>query len=162
MNEPRAALPYMPGYDEMIEASGGKTLPWSWALARLAECRNIWLTTLRPEGGPHMMPIWGLWLDDVFAFSTGKDSRKAKNFRANPNVAVATDSGADAVVIEGSVSTMSTASHAAFVAAYKDKYDWVITDEMAPHYIVTPRVAFGIREYADSETGGVTRWTFGE
>ena len=160
MSEPRAALPYMPGYDEMIEASGGKTLPWSWAEARLGECRNIWLTTLRPEGTPHMMPVWGVWREGGFEFSTGAQSRKAKNFRANPNVAVATDAGVDAVVIEGVVGVMPASSHAAFAAAYKEKYDWVITEDMAPHYVVTPRIAFGIREYGDKEIGGVTRWTF--
>ncbi|MBI5287880.1 MAG: pyridoxamine 5'-phosphate oxidase family protein, partial [Chloroflexi bacterium] len=101
MSEPRAELPYMPGYDEMIAASGGKTLPWSWAVARIAETRNLWLTTVRPEARPHMMPVWGLWRGGVFEFSTGPRSRKAKNFRLNPNVAVATESGAEAVVIEG-------------------------------------------------------------
>ena len=160
MPDPRAELPYMPGYDEMIEASGGKTLPWSWAVARLTECRNIWLTTIRPNGTPHMMPVWGIWRDGAFEFSTGKDSRKATNFRANPNVAVATDSGPDGVVIEGRVSVMPASSHAAFVAAYKEKYDWEITEDMAPHYLVRPRIAFGIREYGDKEVGGVTRWTF--
>jgi hypothetical protein len=160
MTEPRADLPYMPGYEEMIEASGGKTLPWSWALARIAACRNFWLTTIRPENAPHMMPVWGLWLDQAFAFSTGAQSRKAKNFRANPSVAIATDDGAEAVVVEGSVDIMPLSSHGLFVAAYKAKYEWEITEDMAPHYIVTPRRAFGIREYGDKETGGVTRWSF--
>jgi hypothetical protein len=152
----------MPGYDEMIEASGGKTLSWSWAEDRLAACRNIWLTTVRPEGGPHMMPVWGVWLDGVFAFSTGHGSRKARNFRANPHVAVATDNGADAVIIEGEVDDMPATSHEGFIAAYKDKYDWQLDASWAPFYVVHPRIAFGIREYGDKETGGVTRWTFDE
>lgn len=161
MREPTARLPYMPGYDEMIEASGGKTLPWSWALTQIDDCRNFWLTTVRPEGGPHMMPVWGLWLDGVFAFSTGPRSRKARNFRANPNVAVATDDGADAVVVEGVVGEMPPSSQASFIHAYKAKYDWEMQESMGPFYVVTPHVAFGIREYGDKETGGVTRWTFG-
>lgn len=160
MPDPRADVPYMPGYDEMIEASGGKTLPWSWAVDRIAATRNLWLTTVRPDGRPHMMPIWGLWRDGAFEFSTGHQSRKARNFRRNPNVAVATDDGADAVVIEGAVSEMPQARHAPFIAAYKQKYDWVITEAMAPFYIVTPTVAFGIREYGDKDIGGITRWTF--
>jgi hypothetical protein len=160
MPEPQASLPYMPGYGDMVEASGGKTLSWSWAVARLAESRNLWLTTIRPEGGPHMMPIWGVWRDGAFEFSTGADSRKARNFRTNPNVAIATESGAEAVVIEGVVSVMKDARHGPFVAAYAAKYDWQLTPDMAPFYIVTPRIAFGVREFGDRETGGITRWTF--
>lgn len=160
MTEPRAELPYMPGYDGMIDASGGKTLPWVWAVARMAECRNFWLTTVRAEGGPHMMPVWGVWRDAGFEFSTGPKSRKARNFRADPRIAVATDNGADAVVIEGIVSVMAGPSHAAFIAAYKAKYDWVLTEDMAPFYVVMPAVAFGVREYGDKVVGGVTRWTF--
>jgi hypothetical protein len=160
MAEPLADLPYMPGYDEMIQASGGKTLPWSWALDRMCQCRNLWLTTVRPDGRPHMMPVWGLWLDDGFAFSTGAQSRKAKNIRANPNVAVATDDGAEALIIEGTVIEMPASSHAAFIQAYKHKYDWELTADLGPFYLVRPQVAFGIREYGDRETGGVTRWTF--
>jgi hypothetical protein len=150
----------MPGYDEMIAASGGKTLPWAWAVERMAECRNFWLTTVRQEGGPHMMPVWGVWRDAGYEFSTGQQSRKARNFRANPRVAIATDNGADAVVIEGVISIMPASSHSAFIAAYKAKYDWALNDEMAPFYVVTPAVAFGIREYGDKEVGGVTRWKF--
>jgi nitroimidazol reductase NimA-like FMN-containing flavoprotein (pyridoxamine 5'-phosphate oxidase superfamily) len=160
VTEPQADLPYMPGYDEMIEASGGKTLPWSWAEGRIAACRNLWLTTVRPGGAPHMMPVWGVWLDGVFGFSTSSGSRKARNFRANPQVAVATDDGAEAVIIEGEVGEMPAASHKAFIAAYKNKYDWQLEESWAPFYIVRPRVAFGIREYGDREIGGVTRWTF--
>jgi PPOX class probable F420-dependent enzyme len=160
MDGPRADVPYMPGYDEMIAASGGKTLPWSWAVARIGETRNLWLTTVRPDGRPHMMPVWGLWRDGAFEFSTGPKSRKAKNFRQNPRVAVATESGSEAVVIEGEVSVMPASSHAGFLAAYKEKYDWDMDESMGPFYVVTPRVAFGIREYGDKETGGVTRWTF--
>jgi hypothetical protein len=88
-----------------------------------------------------MMPVWGLWGDGVFEFSTGAQSRKAKNFRQNPNVAVATESGEDAVVIEGVVSLMPEASHAGFIAAYNEKYDWRMEASFAPFYVVTPRVA---------------------
>lgn len=160
MKEPKATLPYMPGYGEMIEASGGKTLPWSWAIARMDACRNFWLTTVRPDGRPHMMPLWGVWRGDAFEFSTGPNSRKAKNFHENPDVAVATENGSEAVIIEGSVEVMPESSHHAFITAYRQKYEWELDMSMAPFYVVTPRVVFGIREYGDKETGGVTRWTF--
>jgi nitroimidazol reductase NimA-like FMN-containing flavoprotein (pyridoxamine 5'-phosphate oxidase superfamily) len=161
MSEPTASLPLMPGYKEMIDASGGKTLPWSWAVERLDACRNLHLTTVRPDGRPHVMPIWGIWRKGAFEFSTGQQSRKAKNIRKNHHVAVATDDGSECVIIEGAAGIMPASSHAAFIAAYAAKYDWEMTDEMAPFYVVTPTVVFGIREYGDKDTGGVTRWAFG-
>lgn len=160
MPEPRASLPYMPGYDEMIEASGGKLLPWSWAVARIGECRNFWLTTLYPDGRPHSMPVWGVWLEDGFGFSTGRQSRKTRNFDRDPRVTLTTESGVDGVVLEGEVAVMADGLHASFMTAYKDKYDFDVTTEIGLFYVISPRRAFGIREYGDRETGGVTRWDF--
>jgi PPOX class probable F420-dependent enzyme len=150
----------MPGYDEMIDAGGRKTLPWSWAVERLENTHNYWLTTVRPDGRPHVMPVWALWRDGRLEFSTGSHSRKARNLRANPNVVIATDDTAACVILEGAASIMPDGDVDAFIAGYKEKYDWQMDPSMGPFYIVTPAVAFGIIEYATPDTGGVTRWTF--
>jgi hypothetical protein len=44
-----------------------------------------------------------------------------------------------------------------FVAAYKKKYDWDMSDSKEPIYEVHPRVIFGIAENADANP---TRWRF--
>ena len=72
----------MPGYGISDSAEG--ILPWSWAAERLSQAHNYFVATARPDGRPHVMPVWGLWLDDAFYFSTGASSRKARNLAANP------------------------------------------------------------------------------
>jgi nitroimidazol reductase NimA-like FMN-containing flavoprotein (pyridoxamine 5'-phosphate oxidase superfamily) len=73
----------MPGYG--VPEGAGSLKPWSWARERLEASRNYWLATVRPDSRPHLIPIWGVWLDGQFYFSTGAESRKAKNLRTNQN-----------------------------------------------------------------------------
>src|SRR5213078_895996 len=77
MRQPRASRPHMHGYGILDADSGKGLLPWTWATERLAKARNYWVSTSRPDGNPHLMPVWGIWLDDAFCFSTGTKSRKA-------------------------------------------------------------------------------------
>ncbi len=61
---PRADRPHMPGYG-LVDAGGGKgLLPWSWAVEFLSKGRNYWVATTRPDGRPHVMPVWGIWMDE--------------------------------------------------------------------------------------------------
>ena len=47
--------------------------------ARLQTERNIWLATTRPNGKPHLIPIWFVWLNERFYKPT---DTKAKPRRA--------------------------------------------------------------------------------
>ena len=49
------------------------------------------VATVRPDGRPHVAPIWYLWEDNCFYFETGKSTVKATNLRNNPNLAVTID-----------------------------------------------------------------------
>ena len=59
--EPRTERPHIPGYG--ISKSKTGMLPWKWAAKTLAESREYWIVTVRPDGRPHAMIIWGLWFD---------------------------------------------------------------------------------------------------
>lgn len=61
-------------------------LPWSWAECRLLEARNYWIATTRPDGRPHTRPVWGVWEDGAFYFSTG--SLAAENLRHSPELTI--------------------------------------------------------------------------
>ena len=97
--EPVASRPHMPGYG-LAEGTEG-LLHWSWAESRLARSHDYWLATTRPDGRPHLMPVWGIWLERVFYFSTGRHSRKARNLESNAYCVVANDEAREAVVVEG-------------------------------------------------------------
>lgn len=88
---PEASRPEIPGYGIPDAQSGGGLLPWRWAEERLAAAHNYWLTTVCPDGRPHAMPVWGVWLEGALAFSTGAGTRKARNFSANPRCVITTE-----------------------------------------------------------------------
>ncbi len=97
--QPKASRPHMAGYGvpESLEGS----LPWEWARERISKSHNYWLTTVRPDGAPHTMVVWGIWLDGAYYFSTNATSRKARNLQQNPNCVVCTENAEEAVIIRG-------------------------------------------------------------
>jgi hypothetical protein len=158
-SEPHASRPNMPGYGIVAEDAGEGLLPWAWARERLVAARNYFLATTRPDGGPHVMPVWGLWLDDTFQFSTGRASRKAKNLAANPRCVVCPEGGEEAVVVEGIVSELSEkATWGRFFAAYEAKYGMDVSSMGEPLFLLRPRTVFG--QIETTYTKSATRWRF--
>src|SRR5271169_2869439 len=96
---PKASRPFMPGYGLPTASKG--MIPWKWAQQRLARSHNYWIATTQPDGAPHVMLVWGIWVSSVFYFSTGRESRKAKNLRANPRCTICTEKSREAVILEG-------------------------------------------------------------
>lgn len=165
IRKPKASRPHMPGYGILDEKSGKGLLPWSWAVERLENAKRYWLATTRPDGAPHLMPVWGIWLDDTFCFMTSAGSRKGRNLAANPRCVVSPERENEVVILEGIVEIVS---EPAFVRRYKDiysrKYDWDMEPYNDPVTVVRPTVVFGHYENFRGEDGftqTATRWTFG-
>ena len=157
---PRATRPYMPGYGVVDAQSGKGLLPWNWAVELLTNARNYWFATTRPDGRPHAMPVWGVWLVNRFYFSTGGQSRKAKNISSNPRCVVGMDRDLDAVVVEGLAGLAAGEKlRQQFIDAYASKYDWDMAGFEEPIFVVRPLVVFGFAEGLE-ETA--TRWIFEE
>ncbi len=101
------------------------TAPRDWAevTAKIAAARNYWVTSTSAAGRPHAAPVWGLWFEGAVCFSTGDDSRKARNLAARPDVVVHLESGDDVVLIEGTVESITDAATLErFADAYDAKY----------------------------------------
>ena len=71
-------------------ATNGVTTVTSWAQARdgLADVRRYWLTTVRLDGRPHAMPLFGVWLDGSMYFTESNASRKARNLERDPHCVI--------------------------------------------------------------------------
>src|SRR5437660_7575364 len=65
MTEPIASRPYMPGYGTLNASHGSGLLPWSWAIERLERSHDYWVATSDAGGRPHVMPVWGAWMDEA-------------------------------------------------------------------------------------------------
>jgi hypothetical protein len=159
-NEPKAERPTMPGYG--LPKSRKGLLPWKWAREQLAKSHNYWITTVRPDGFPHTMVVWGIWLDNTFYFSTGLRSRKARNLADNPKSIVCTERADEAVVVEGECRLVRDPSLSEkFFTLYEKKYKWDMSEfRDEPLFALSPRVAFGLFE--KRFPSGATRWRFPE
>ena len=160
--------------DSRFSSPGAVALPWQEAVLRLQDAGVYWLSTMRPEGRPHVAPLLAVWLDGALYFCTGDAERKAKNLAKNPQVAITTghnalSEGLD-LVVEGEAVAVSDSAKVRRVAdAYDAKYgegwriaglDGVLTFE------VTPTTAFGFGRVDTNRPppgGGFnqTRWRFG-
>ena len=143
------------GVPESLEGA----LPRAWAQERIAESHNYWLTTVRPDGMPHTMVVWGIWLDGAYYFSTSATSRKARNMQQNPNCIVCNEKADEAVIMEGLVRRLNDSEipPQAFTD-YKAKYGWELDPKMGPVYEVRPKTVFAMPEKLFPK--GVTRWKF--
>ena len=103
--EPRASRPRTPGPDYGVPAGEEALLPWRHVEERVRDARAYWMATVRPEGRPHAVPTWGVWVDTTFYTEGG--GRKVQNLRSNPAVVVHLESGDDVVIIEGEASEIS-------------------------------------------------------
>ena len=49
------------------------------------------LATASPAGAPHVAPVWFLVDNEDLVFTTGRDTVKGRNLRANPRAALSAD-----------------------------------------------------------------------
>jgi len=157
--QPIASVPLLPaGYQMLTDASRGGLLPWRWAVERLTKAHNYWIGTVRPDGRPHMVPVWGCWLDDKFMFSTSRDSVKAHNIARNPNCVLCPENAAEAIMVEGKVEEVTDrALLERYLKIYNAKYNWNQDVTQGPFFRVRPA---RVMAFVEDGTGSATRWTF--
>ncbi len=154
---PKATRPDMPGYGLPKGTKG--LLPWTWAEQRLKRSHNYWIATARADGSPHLMIVWGLWLNGAFYFSSGAQSRKAKNLAHNPHCVIGTEKAEEAVILEGQAEPLNGKERPAILRPYEKKYKFDMSDfGDEPVYRVRPRVVFGLAE--KKTLNAATRWLF--
>jgi PPOX class probable F420-dependent enzyme len=88
------------------------------------------LATVLPDGSPHTVPVWVGTRGDQVVFLTGPGSRKARNLRRDPRVALSVapaDNPFTPVVVRGRVAEWLTGDEA-----------WQVIDQIAMKYIGAP------------------------
>ena len=159
----RADRPYMPeGYGLAPLSDASELIPWEAIQEKLRAARNYWVCSTRTDGRPHAMPVWGVWLDAAFYFSTDPLSRKGRNLTANPEVVVHLESGDDVVILEGKIGMLAGETDVtALDEAYFSKYKFHISGGEAPAgaiYVLRPRVV--LTWFESTFPTSATRYTF--
>jgi nitroimidazol reductase NimA-like FMN-containing flavoprotein (pyridoxamine 5'-phosphate oxidase superfamily) len=145
MTTPRASRPSLPAMYGIPDSEEG-LLAWGDVVQRLEAARNYWLASARPDGRPHVVAIWGMWLDDAFYCSGAPETRWLCDIAANPAVALHLESGDQVVIVEGQMalfapdSDLAARLNQASQAKYDMAYDPIDTSEpiwrIQPHTVL--------------------------
>jgi hypothetical protein len=160
MTKSQPVLP--PGYQ--LDAKGGQDnlVAWEHVEEQLRTKRNFWVSSARPDGRPHAMPVWGVWMNGAFYFSTDPQSRKSRNLNANPHAVVHLESGDDVVILEGRVNVITDPALLQQAdRVYFEKYQFHLAgDQAVPGVIfrLQPATVFAWME--STFQSSATRWKF--
>jgi uncharacterized pyridoxamine 5'-phosphate oxidase family protein len=150
--------------------------PTSWATARdvLDAAEIFWISTVRPDGAPHVTPLMAVLLDDALYFCTGPTEQKARNLEANPKVALTTGTssmseGLDIVVEGDAVRVTDVPVLSAAAARYHSKYGWTFaardgslhSDDGGEAYLFRVDASKGFSFGKGEENFSQTRYRFG-
>ncbi|NTU80863.1 MAG: pyridoxamine 5'-phosphate oxidase [Chloroflexales bacterium] len=96
---------------------------------RLEREQIIWLATVRPDGRPHLVPLWFVWAGGSIYLCVTGSSVKVRNIAANPAVSLALESGSAPVVVEGHAALLARPWPDKAVLGFQRKYDWTLTTD---------------------------------
>jgi nitroimidazol reductase NimA-like FMN-containing flavoprotein (pyridoxamine 5'-phosphate oxidase superfamily) len=160
--------------DARFSGDGATALEWAEGRRRLELAEIYWISTVRPDGRPHVTPLIAVWLERALYFCTGPTERKARNLAHNRHVVLTTGcneigQGLDVVVEGEAIEVHDEAELRRIADAYVDKYgeEWrfEVRDGAFSHdhgvalvYEVAPSKALG---FGKGEPFSQTRWLFG-
>jgi PPOX class probable F420-dependent enzyme len=98
-------------------------------LSRLNEHKNIWLASVRPDGRPHLVPIWFAWNENKIYICIEPGSVKAMNLAQNQRVSLALEDGSNPVICEGRAAVIPQPWPPEVLKIFMRKYEWNITTE---------------------------------
>ncbi|WP_269857915.1 pyridoxamine 5'-phosphate oxidase family protein [Streptomyces sp. RPT161] len=93
---------------------------WTPIRTALAEAADYWVCTVRSDGRPHTVPVWGVWWRDGVVFSTVGSSVKSKNLRGNAKATVHLGSAQEVVIVDGTATEIIDPAELAEIGALFD------------------------------------------
>lgn len=161
--------------DERYSTKGATETDWAEARSRLEDAEIFWISTVRPDGRPHVTPLIALLVDDTLVFSTGPDERKARNLAENAHCVLTTGRNAIGegldIVVEGDAVRITDDEKLRRIAElhvskYGEEWRYEVRDGTFRHsggdqvalvFEVAARQAFGFR---NGDEFSQTRWSF--
>ena len=102
---------------------------WRTIEARLGREPTIWLSTVRRDGQPHMVPVYFIWLDQKIYIATSSYSQKYNNLRYNQNVSLALADSFNVVILEGEAHAAKRDTVEQIAEYFRHKYEWDFTKD---------------------------------
>jgi pyridoxine/pyridoxamine 5'-phosphate oxidase len=136
---------------------------------------TCWLTTIDPDGRPHVTGVGAQWTDGAWWFTSGERTRKSRNLARDPRCTLSLATREFDLVVEGEAHKVTDPAEVADMArraaasgwpARVDESGTALTAEYsAPSagpppwhvYRLVPTAAMALQTV---DPGGATRWTF--
>jgi F420H(2)-dependent biliverdin reductase len=108
------------------------------ALPRLKKEHNVWFATARPDGRPHLVPIWFVWHEGSIWLCTLSNTQKIRNLSKSQHAVAALEDGDTPVIMEGMAVARSEKTDLERMAPlFKKKFDWdILTDDTGDYVLV--------------------------
>jgi len=84
-----------------VPPTGDGLLGWPSVEEQLQTSAQYWMATARPDGRPHVVPRWGVWLDGRLWYDGSPDTVHLRNLATNPACVLHLEDGRQAVIVEG-------------------------------------------------------------
>lgn len=94
------------------------------AQEKLISARNVWFGSVRPDGRPHLAPVWFVWHAGRVYICTSPSSVKARNIQHDARVVLALEDGDSPVICEGKAVAVPAPWPRNIVALFQSKYAW--------------------------------------
>jgi hypothetical protein len=163
---PKRDRPHLPeGY---IKPDPKGMLPWTSVDKMLRVSPYFWLATIDPDGKPHLIQQWFVWIDQQVFFDGSERTKWARNLIRDPRVGFGVQNGNDtsygdgsADIIRGTPVTLARRIAAQYGAKYgrtfkyrpkAEQYVKGYTFRIKPEKLI----AFDIKKFDTS----ATRFTF--
>lgn len=91
----------------------------------LARESTVWLSTVRPDGAPHLVPIWFSWDGREILIASKPGAQKVRNLRVNPTVMLAlgeAEEDFDVGLMEGRAELLDRPAAEVLPASHLAKY----------------------------------------
>jgi PPOX class probable F420-dependent enzyme len=85
----------------------------------------VWLSTVRPDGGPHLVPIWFWWDGEALLVFSKPGAQKVRNLRERPSVMLAlgdAEDDFDVGMFEGTAELLDRPTSEVLPAGHLAKY----------------------------------------
>lgn len=103
-------------------------IEWPAVEARLVEAPQYWMATTRPDGRPHVVPRWGVWVDGRLWYDGAPTTVHARNLANNSACTLHLEDGWEAVILDGASQPASPPGlelggrlAASFAGKYRDR-----------------------------------------
>ncbi|MFC4948161.1 pyridoxamine 5'-phosphate oxidase family protein [Pseudonocardia sp. GCM10023141] len=136
---------------------------------------TCWLTTINPDGSPHVTAVGALWVDGTFWFETGAGTRKGRNLARDARCVLSIAMDEFDLAVEGTADRITDAPTVAAMVVRWAEGGWpaevdesgeAITAAFSapaagpPPWFVYRITARSATALATVAPGGATRWTF--